>query len=94
MADGTLVILSKEFMTRIKVALGEIQAKFAIPVIAELETWEQKIASAPHEVLAAIESHISPIKAKIEADKVAVAAAAELALKKVEAPITTAEAAL
>jgi hypothetical protein len=89
--SNTVVVLSKEFMTRIKVALGEIQAKFAIPVMAELEAWEQKVVAAPHEVLTAIEAHIAPIKAKVEADKAAVVAADALAKAKVEAPVAAAE---
>jgi hypothetical protein len=92
MADNTVVVLSKEFMTRIKIALGEIQAKFAIPVIAELEAWETKVAQAPHEVLAAIESHIAPIKAKVAAGTMAAVDAAAVAALKVEAPVVAVEA--
>jgi hypothetical protein len=67
--SNTVVILSQEFMTRINVALGEIQAKFAIPVINELEAWKNKVEAEPHKLLADIEAHLAPVKAKVEAAK-------------------------
>jgi hypothetical protein len=92
--SNTVVVLSEEFMKRIKTALGEIQMKVALPVLAELETWEKKFVEAPHEVLTIVENHIAPAKAKIAAaeakiaaDKAAVDAAAVAALKKVEAAL-------
>jgi hypothetical protein len=66
MSENTLVILSKEFLTRINVALGEIQAKFAIPVINELQAWIDKAEQEPHKLLAELEAHVAPIKARVE----------------------------
>jgi hypothetical protein len=69
--SNTVVILSQEFITRINIALGEIQAKFAIPVINELQAWFDKAEKAPHQLIADLEAHVAPLKAKIEADAVA-----------------------
>jgi hypothetical protein len=69
--SNTVVILSKEFMDRINVALGEIAAKFSIPVLNELHAWVEKAQNEPHKLIADLEAHVAPMKAKIEADKAA-----------------------
>lgn len=70
----TLLILSDEFLTRINIGLGEVQAKFAVPVIAEIEIQAARAANDAEAFLAAIEAHVAPIKAKLaqaKADKLA-----------------------
>lgn len=79
--SNTVVILSEEFMTRINIALGEIQAKFAIPVINELENWLNKAKDEPHKLVVELEAHLVPFKAKLAADK---AEAARIAALPVE----------
>jgi hypothetical protein len=82
--ENTLVILSKEFINRIHVSLGEIQAKFAIPVINELQVWFDKAEKEPTKLLADVEAHLLPIKAKIEADAAKVKAWIEAEEAKVK----------
>jgi hypothetical protein len=82
--SNTVLILSKEFMTRINVALGEIQAKFAIPVINEMQAWADKAEQEPHKLLADIEAHLAPVKAKVDADKAAAEARVLAEVKAVQ----------
>ena len=65
--SNTVVILSDEFMTRINVALGEIQAKFAIPVINEVQAWIDKAEKEPTKLLTEIDAHLAPFRAKVAA---------------------------
>lgn len=70
--SNTVVILTEEFMKRINVALGEIPAKFAIPVINELQAWYDMAEKEPTKLLASIKSHLAPFEAKVaEADAAA-----------------------
>jgi hypothetical protein len=61
------MILTEEFLTRIHVALGEIQAKFAIPVINEVQQWIDKAEKEPTKLVADIDAHLVPFRAKIAA---------------------------
>jgi hypothetical protein len=79
----TLVILSKEFMLRVNMALGEIQAKFAIPVINELQAWADKAETDSAKLLADVEKHLAPHRAIVASTAAAAesAAAANIAAK-------------
>jgi F0F1-type ATP synthase membrane subunit b/b' len=82
--SNTVVILTEEFLTRIHVALGEIQAKFAIPVINEVQQWIDKAEKEPTKLVADIDAHLVPFRAKIaaaeaESKKILEAAAAKAA---------------
>jgi hypothetical protein len=61
-----LVILSDEFLARIHVGLGEIQAKFAVPVIQEIQRLvdlaEQDYDKFKAEVDAHLKSKAPPAK--------------------------------
>lgn len=78
-----LLILSDEFLARINVGLGEIAAKFAIPVIMDIEAQVSRTERDAEAFLAAIEAHVAPIRAKLaqtkaEAEKLAATPAVEV----------------
>lgn len=77
--SNTVLILSEEFLTRIKIGLQEIQAKFANPVLIEIETQVKNAESSEAKWVSSIESHVSAIKSKVEAAAKAVVADAEKA---------------
>jgi hypothetical protein len=62
-----LLILSDEFIARLHVGLGEIQAKFAIPVIQDIQAQVDLIEKDAKSFLASVEAHIAPIKQKVAA---------------------------
>ena len=62
-----LVILSDEFLARVHVGLGEIQAKFAIPVIAEIQNQVDLVEKDVKAFLASVEAHVAPHKQKVVA---------------------------
>lgn len=65
--SNTVLILSEEFLTRIKVGLQEIQAKFANPVLIEIETQVKHAETAAQGWVSSIESHVAELKTKAEA---------------------------
>lgn len=62
---NTIVILSDEFLNRIRIALGEIQAKFAVPVLGELELWAAKAKDEPAKLLADVDAHLAQFRASV-----------------------------
>jgi hypothetical protein len=64
MSENTVLIVSKEFLNRILVGLSEIQAKFAIPVIQEIEKQAAAADAGAKHWIESIESHLDGIKLK------------------------------
>lgn len=62
-----LLILSDEFMSRVLVGLGEIQTKFGLPVLQDIQTQVDLAEKDPAAFLAAVEAHLSPFKIKVSA---------------------------
>jgi hypothetical protein len=62
-----LLILSDEFIARLHVGLGEIQAKFAIPVIQDIQAQVDLSEKDAAAFLASVEAHVSPFKQKVAA---------------------------
>lgn len=60
-----LLILSDEFLARLHVGLGELQAKFAIPVISEIQKQVDLFEKDAATFIADVEAHIAPLRAKI-----------------------------
>jgi hypothetical protein len=79
---NTVIVLSEEFLKRVQVALGELPAKFAVPVIQEVEAWITLAEKQPHKVVELVDKHMAEIKDKI-AQEGAKAALMEHAMKLV-----------
>lgn len=79
---NTVLVLSEEFLKRVQVALGELPAKFAVPVIQEVEAWITLAEKQPHKVVELIDKHMNEIKEKI-ASEAAKAGMMEHAMKLV-----------
>jgi hypothetical protein len=91
--SNTVVILTEEFMKRISVGLGEVQAKFAIPVLNELQAWTDLHEKDPAKLIALVDDHLKSFRDKVAADiaktedavKSAVVTPVEHAIQNVEA---------
>lgn len=59
-----IFMVDKEFADRINVALGEIQGKFAIPVVYELQRQSEAQNANPAAFLAELEPHLAVIKGR------------------------------
>ncbi len=85
-----LVILSDEFLARIHVGLGEVQAKFAIPVLQDIQAQVDLAEKDAKAFLAAVEAHIAPFKQKVAADAAEIARVAALPIEVPNEPINAA----
>lgn len=65
MANHVLIV-TDEVLARIKLGLGEIAAKYAVPVFQEIEAQVALAETGGKNYIDAIESHIAAIKAKVE----------------------------
>lgn len=74
--SNTVLIVSEEFLNRIKVGLSEIAAKFANPVFVEIEDQIKAAETGAAHYVSALESHLAAIKAKVVTE-----------VKKVEAEV-------
>lgn len=60
-----LVLLTDEFLARVHVGLGEIQSKFAIPVINDIEKQIKSYEAGTKEWYDSIKAHIVHLEAQI-----------------------------
>lgn len=65
--SDTIVILSEEFLKRIHLALGEMQVKFALPVIMEIQAWFDKAEKEPAKLIADVQAHLEQFRTKLGA---------------------------
>ncbi len=82
---NTVIVLTEEFLKRVQVALGEIPAKFAIPVIQEIEAWITLAEHQPAKVIELVDKHLQQFRDKVAAEEAALKAEAAKALAAVEA---------
>lgn len=72
-----ILIFSDEFFNRVCVGLGELQSKFAHPVIVDIEEQIKLIDSDVVAHVALIEKHMADANAKVKAIKYAAEQAAK-----------------
>jgi hypothetical protein len=89
---SNVIVVSEEFLKRIFVGLGEMPAKFSHAVIIDIEAQLKTAEEAPHKLLALIEQHLAPVKAKVAADAAKVEAIPAAAVADVKADIKSEEA--
>jgi hypothetical protein len=61
-SDNVVLIVSKEFLNRILVGLGEVASKFAIPVLKDIESQVQHAEVGAKHWVEAIEAHLVGVK--------------------------------
>jgi hypothetical protein len=64
MSENKVLILSQEFLNRIMVGLGEVQSKFAIPVLQDIEKQLAAAEVGAKIWVESIEAHITGVKLK------------------------------
>lgn len=85
--SNTIFVLSEEFVKRIFVGLGEIPSKFSHVVILELEAQAKAAETEAHKIIALVEQHLAPLKAKVEAEAAKTKADAAPVVAAVEAAV-------
>lgn len=68
---SNILVLSEEFVKRIFIGLGEMPSKFSHVVILDIEAQIKAAEAETHKIVALVEQHLAPLKAKVEAEKVA-----------------------
>lgn len=66
--SNQILVLSEEYIKRIFVGLGEVPAKFSHEVILAIESQLKAAETEYEKLVAVVENHIAPLKAKIAAD--------------------------
>jgi hypothetical protein len=89
--SNKILILSDEFIARIHVGLGEVAAKFSIPVLQEIQTQIDTAEKDVKSFIAKVEAHIAPIKAAIVAEEAKLKAAADAAILEASKPVAVVE---
>lgn len=64
-SDNVVLIVSKEYLNRILVGLGEVASKFSVPVLQDIEKQVSAAEVGAKEWMEAIESHLTGIKLKV-----------------------------
>jgi hypothetical protein len=64
---NTVLIFTEEALARVRMGLGEIASKFAIPVFNEIEAQIKMAETGAKNYVDAIESHVASVKAKFVA---------------------------
>lgn len=88
---NTVLIVSEEFLNRIKVGLQEIPAKFANPVLIDIENQVKAAETGAKEWIQVIETHLSGIKTKAETVLGKVEQKVESAVSSVKAEVAAVE---